>query len=182
MAQEYGLRFPQILSSNVEAVSQFTEQRKSYVKASVKYIGQYVIEMVIKREGNFYIGPIYYVMTILAFGLVEASGFVKSINSKGFYQSQDVSSHTEVVREWLFQAAKASPRQGLVLGLQHSNLPAVLAELITPSFFRHTLPGVFINSTHSLERELLQVVLRPPCASHSQCSHRERESNVRRTV
>jgi hypothetical protein len=41
--------------------------------------------MVIKREGNFYIGPIYYVMTILAFGLVEASGFVKSINSKGFY-------------------------------------------------------------------------------------------------
>jgi hypothetical protein len=41
----------------------------------------------------------YYLTSLLAFRLVEASGFAELIDSKDFYESQDVSSDREVAKE-----------------------------------------------------------------------------------
>lgn len=77
MAQEHRFRLPQIPGSNVEAVPWsfilFTEQRKSELKAILKYTGAIEVQLQ-SYEGRFSVSPRCCPMAILALTLVDASG------------------------------------------------------------------------------------------------------------
>lgn len=78
MTQEHRFRLPQIPGSNVEAVPWsfmvFTEQRKSELKATLKYMGNAIETQLRHYEGRFSVSPRCCLMAILALTLVEASG------------------------------------------------------------------------------------------------------------
>lgn len=119
MAWEYRLRLPQIPCSKMEAVLGsfygFTEQKKSQIKASLKYIRGVHQRDRHQRWGKFPTGSRCSPEAVLAFGLAEASCPVKSIESKRVLSIvTDVSSDKKGQgrKEWLFQRTRISPKKG----------------------------------------------------------------------